>query len=301
MANTIEYAKIFNTELDLQMIPELVTGWMDDNAGLVKYSGGDEAKIPSINMDGLGDYDRDSGYPEGSIGLAYETMKLTQDRAQGFNFDAMVVNESNFIVTAGNVMGQFQRTKVVPEVDAYRLSKIAQLAGEEHSRDYTPTAASVFKELQNDISAVQDAIGDNEPLVVMMAIPIHTMISQTPDLAKKFDVANFTQGKVETRVRALDTVPILRAPSKRMMTEFDFFTGKDGKFGFAAKVGAKPINWIITPRKAPIAVCKTDVTRVFDPLTYQKANAWHVDYRKFHDLWMTKNKLEGVLVNRKGA
>lgn len=59
--NTIECAKIFNTSLDKQMTPLLVTGWMDENAGLVKYTGGDEAKIPSLAMDGLGNYDRDEG------------------------------------------------------------------------------------------------------------------------------------------------------------------------------------------------------------------------------------------------
>ena len=50
---------------------------------------------------------------------------MTQDRGRSFNLDAMDVNESNFIATAGNVMGEFQRTKVVPEIDAYRISKLA--------------------------------------------------------------------------------------------------------------------------------------------------------------------------------
>ena len=37
--------------------------------------------------------------------------------------------------------------------------------------------------------------------------------------------------------------------------------------------------------------------RIFDPQTYQKANAWRIDYRKFHDLFMLNNKWDTVWVN----
>lgn len=301
MANTIEYAKVFNTELDKQMVPLLCTGWMEANAGQVQYNGGDEAKIPSINMDGLGSYDRENGYPTGSVSLAYQTVKLTQDRAQGFNFDAMTVNESNFLVMAGNVMGEFQRTKVAPEVDAYRLSTINELAGTDHIHEYAPAAASLLKELQNDIAVIQDKIGDSEPLVIHMSIPVATIMSQTDSIAKKLDVTDFKAGEITTKVKSLDGIPILRTPSARMKSAYVFKTGADGEFGFAPATDAVDINWIILHRSAPLAVCKTDVSRVFDPSTYQKANAWHVDYRKFHDLWIKTNKLDGVLVNRKAA
>ncbi|MEG2136547.1 MAG: hypothetical protein RR150_10695, partial [Clostridia bacterium] len=230
MPNNIEYAKIFNTELDKQMVPLLVTGWMEQNAGLVKYTGGDEAKIPSIAMDGLGDYNRATGYPEGSASLTYQTVKLTKDRAQGFNFDAMEVDESNFLFTAGNIMGEFQRTRVVPEVDAYRISKISALAGA-NVREYTPAAASVFKELLADIGAVQDQIGDSEPLIIMMAIPVCTMLSQSSELSKKLDVTDFAQGGITTKVRSLDGIPILRVPSTRMKSKYVFYDGRTASDG----------------------------------------------------------------------
>ena len=53
-------------------------------------------------------------------------------------------------------------------------------------------------------------------------------------------------------------------------------------------------------RSAPIAVSKTDVTRIFDPMTNQKANAWKIDYRKYHDLWITDNAMDGIYVNIDG-
>jgi hypothetical protein len=55
MANTLEYAKIFQTELDAQMVAGATSGWMELNSNMVKYSGGSEVKIPKVVMDGLGD------------------------------------------------------------------------------------------------------------------------------------------------------------------------------------------------------------------------------------------------------
>lgn len=46
---------------------------MDANAGQVKYTGGDEVKIPKISLVGLGNYDRDKGFKQGSVTLSYET------------------------------------------------------------------------------------------------------------------------------------------------------------------------------------------------------------------------------------
>lgn len=130
MANTISYAQILQNALDKQMVHESLTGWMDANAGQVKYNGGKEVKIPQLSMDGLANYDRqaDSGYTKGSIKYEYKTYTMTQDRGRKFQIDSQDVDETNFVLTATTIMGEFQRTKVIPEVDAYRLSKLATTA-----------------------------------------------------------------------------------------------------------------------------------------------------------------------------
>ena len=64
-----------------------------------------------------------------------------------------------------------------------------------------------------------------------------------------------------------------------------------------AAADAKGINWIIMVKQAPVAISKTDVTRIFDPMTNQNANAWKIDYRKYHDLWIADNSMDGVFVN----
>lgn len=306
MANVLEYAGLFQSELDKQMLASATSGWMEPNSNLVKYNGGNEVKIPSVLMDGLGNYDRTNGFVEGSVTLSWETHQLTQDRGRTFSIDAMDVDETNFVVTAGAVLGEFQRVKVIPEVDAYRYSKIGAgaITNSKASGGYTPAKDDIFSKLMDDIARVQDIVGEAEELVISMSIPVATILSQADEVKKSLDVVDFKQGEVSFKVKAIDNIPIIRVPSSRMKTAYIFNDGTTSgqeAGGFVADAGAKDINWMITAKRAVVAVSKTDFPRIFDPMTNQKANAWKIDYRKYHDLWIPKNKWDGIWVNCKQA
>ena len=75
MPNVIEYAKQFQTELDKAAVAMATSGWMELNDELVKYSGGNEIKIPKISMDGLANYDRQKGFVQGAVTLEWENVK----------------------------------------------------------------------------------------------------------------------------------------------------------------------------------------------------------------------------------
>lgn len=295
--NTLELATILQTALDQQITVESTTGWMDNNAGQVIYNGGRDIKVPTISTTGLMDYDRDKGYPLGGVTLGYKNYTMTQDRAAKFYLDAMDVNESNFIANATNVAATFQRQHVIPEVDAYRYSKIATLAiaAGQATGGYTPSEGTILKRLLQDIGSIQDEIGD-VPLVIMMAADIATILSTSTELSRSLNVSEFTSGLVNTKVKSIDTHPILTAPSARMKTKY-LFKDEAAGGGFEPTADAKKINWIITPKSVPIGLCKTDIMRIFDPMTTQTANAWQIDYRKYHDLIMLSNKMNSVFVN----
>ena len=172
--NTIEAAKIFQTALDQQVLEGATSGWMEENAGQVKYSGGNEVKIPKISLSGLGDYDRDSGYTQGAVTFSYETKTMTMDRGRKFLLDKMDVDETDFVASATTVIGEFQRTQVIPEVDAYRYSRIYALAKDKYGKTYTPAASTILSTLSEDITAVQDEAGSAD-LVIVMARPVYDM------------------------------------------------------------------------------------------------------------------------------
>ena len=119
---------------------------------------------------------------KGAVTLKFETLKMTQDRGRTFWLDSMDVDETNFIASAGAVMGEFQRTQVVPEIDAYRYSKLAaECTTENTSEGYTPVASTILAKLKEDIFKIQDVAGD-VALVISMSMFAAKILSDTPDI-----------------------------------------------------------------------------------------------------------------------
>ena len=186
---------------------------------------------------------------------------------------------------------------------AYRYSKIASLAiaGNVAVGGNTVTKSNILELLDADIEAIQDVVGDI-PLVITMATPVRTALNNAVN--KSLDVSTFTNGKINTKVSMYNDIPIIGVPSARMKTAYVFNDGKSSgqeAGGFKADVSAKNINWIITPVNAPIAISKTDKVRIFTPDQNQDADAWKMDYRKYHDLWITDEMLKICRVNIKEA
>ncbi|MCH5200706.1 MAG: hypothetical protein J1F60_07070 [Oscillospiraceae bacterium] len=297
MANTIEYSKVFQTELDRQMTEGATSGWMEDNAEQAVYTGGKEIKLPTVSLQGLGDYDRDEGYTGGAVTFSYQTFTMEQDRGRRFRLDAMDVSEADFAVTAAKVAEEFQRTKVIPEIDAYRYSTLAAKA--EITETYTPDAADVYSRLTQQLSKVCDVTGGEVPLVITMARPVYDLLMNSPELNRCLDAAQFKQGELTTEVKSVNGAVIIPVPSARMKTKYDF--AKDGEGGFKPAEDADPINWIICPKTAPVAVSRTDKVKIIAPEQNQFADAWDIDYRKYHDLFLSENAAEVTAVSLNGA
>ncbi|MFC2300677.1 MAG: hypothetical protein ACFNJM_01960, partial [Selenomonas artemidis] len=159
---------------------------------------------------------------------------------------------------------------------------------------------NILAQLDKEITDLQDAIGETEQLVILMATPIRTVLNNVKNIERRLDVTQFKAGEINTKVKTYNEIPIFSVPSLRMKTAYVFNDGKttgQEAGGFKADTGAKSINWIIISRRAPIAISKTDKVRIFAPDVNQKADAWKLDYRKFHDIWIPTNKLAGVWAN----
>ena len=308
--NTLATATLFETNLDLLAVQETTTGWMDANAGQVKYSGGAEVKIPKMSVNGLGDYDRDEGYPQGGVTLTYQTREMTQDRGRKFQLDSMDVDEAAFIPTAARVMGEFQREKVVPEIDAYRISKVATAAiANDASNDtgqveygYTPAAATIIAKMKDAIKYMRDDAGFTGELVFHVTGDVDEALGLAG--LEKIRNTTFSQGGLNLTVPAIDNCPIIVTTKQRMytaITTYDGTTSGQTAGGYVKGDSALDINFILVARQVPIAVTKQDKMKIFTPDQNQDADAWKMNYRRFHDLWVLDNKAGGIFVNIKDA
>lgn len=302
--NTLATATIFQTTLDALAVQESVTGWMDANAGQVKYTGGKDVKIPKMNVQGMGNYDREEGYKKGSITLEYETKTMTQDRGRMFHLDPMEVDEAAFIATASSVMAEFQRTQVIPEIDAFRLSKLATTAinykeGKNVVYGYTPAKADVISKIKLGIKSLREG-GWNGSIMIHATYDVIYEIEEA--YLGKMQTTQVTQGGITTQVPSIDGCPIIPTQQNRMYTSIAMYDGATSgqlEGGYTKGTTAKEINFMVIASSVPIALTKQDVMRIFDPMTNQKLNAWQMDYRRFHDLWTLDNKEQYIYVNIK--
>ena len=299
-----EYAKLYQTETDKQLIQSSATGWMDKNSTLVKYDGGNEVKIPYIEVDGYKDYDRANGYPAGSATFKYETHKFEMDRGISFNLDAQDVNETNFGATTANLIKEFNDSQSIPEKDAYRLAKIFSLIPSANKSTTELTEANVLSKLKEDI-AKANALGvDPSKLVIQLTWNVYYLLTMSDKIYRSLNTKEVSvNDNIKLNFKSLDDSLLVPTASERMRTEYTFWTGKadkdgtEGKSGFTAKESAGQINYMVIPSNGPIAVTKCDSFKIIDPATNQNADAWKVNSRIYHTLIMTTRKAKACFAN----
>lgn len=275
------------------------TSFMENNAIGVEYHGGKYVTMSEMSVDGLGNYDRNLGFVRGNITGSKKQYEMTMDRGREFLIDVADNDETGFLVNAGSVMSVFQNEHVIPEVDAYRISKIYSLVNTNASANVISEnidSKNITYTLADDIVTLRDRVG-NVPLVILMSGITQKYFGR--EFNHSLDYINFARGTLNTKVKSLDGDPFLILPSSRMKTAYTFYDGLTAgqeAGGFIAAPEAKDIKWIIMPTTAAIAVAKIDKARVFDPDTYQGAHAWKTDYRLFHDLWMTPKGYNNTII-----
>lgn len=289
MANTINYAQLFQDGLDTVLAQELTTGWAELNADRVKYNGGNEVKIAKLGLDELDDYNRATGYVAGNVTLTWETHTFRYDRGRKFTLDAMDVDESNFTATAGNVMGEFVRTISVPEVDLIRIAGMAQKAGNKVRVDGADKDA--LTEFKAGIVAVRDA-GFAGQLVA------HVTYAFLNELELKFagqlSEVTFAVAGIDTTFKTIDGVALIPTTSDRMHTKVKKTSGK-------VEADGNELAFLIAGKDIPIAVAKHNPVRTFTPEQNQTADAYVLNYRIYHDIWVEDNKVDALYAGYVGV
>ncbi|HIW74471.1 MAG TPA: hypothetical protein H9684_09110 [Firmicutes bacterium] len=296
--NTINLASKMTGALDKAVVQKAVTGFFADNALRAKFVGAATVLVPSMEFSGLGSYDRDEGFTRGAITVTNESYTLSMDRARSFQLDAQDCDEIGVTGLAGQVMGEFVSTRVVPELDAYCLSKLATLASDK-SQTVTGTPASqAYEMFTQAVSDAQSAVGYDEELVAFVDSGMWTAFQTTEELSRQITVSDFAKGGMNTRVKSINDVAILPVSDSRMKSKYTFYDGVTSEQtagGFAPAAGAKSIGLLVLPRRAASLVKKTETVRIFDPERNLNADAWKFDYRLYYDLFIRKSMEGGVI------
>lgn len=296
--NSFELAKSYLPILDEVYKASSKTAILDTANERVRFIGADTVNLYTMSLDGLGNYSRNAGFVTGSVTGGWEPFKLTQDRGRSFMVDVMD-NDETMGMAFGTLAGEFIRTKVTPEIDAYRFAKYAGTSGISAA---TPADVTVgTTDVPALIEAAETTMGDDEvPEEGRILFISETAYAALKDKITRM-VMNGERG-IETAVDFYDGMRVIKVPKGRFNTAItlnDGISSGETGGGFAVPASTSyPINFMIIHPSAVLQVAKHVVPRIFSPEVNQSADAWKFDYRIYHDAFVENNKVAGIYLHR---
>lgn len=288
MANNIQLAKVYTNLLDEVYQQSALTAVLESDASLARQgANANEIVIPKISMDGLADYSRNSGYVNGDVSLTWETVQFNYERGRMFNVDAMD-NEETQNIAFGRLAGEFIRTKVVPELDAFRFATYASTVGAGTATGTLATGADVIAALRTATSAMDEAEVPMEDR--------HLFI--TPTLLGLVQDMDTTKSR-ELLSRFASITPV---PQTRFYSVIELLDGKTGgeeKGGFKKADLGVELNFEIIHKPAILQFTKHAVPKIISPEQNQDADAWKYGYRNYGLCDSYENKAAGIYVHKK--
>lgn len=289
MANTIVLAKNYVPLLDGVYKRESVTADLTGDPAMARAgANANEIVYPQIAVTGLGDYDRNSGYTQGTVDFKWQTAKYNYDRGSKLSVDAMD-NQETYNLAFGMAGAELMRTKVAPEADAFTFATLAGIDGISKGEAKTLADAKAFLE---ELLLAKNKMDDDE-------VPEEgRILYATANLLNGLMMLDTYKSK-----EILSHFAIKKAvPQGRFYTAIDLLDGKSAgeEAGHYKKADAgKEINFMIIHKPAIIKHDKHVVSNVIPASANPDADADIVKYRKYGLVDVYKNKVAGIYLSHK--
>lgn len=291
MANAISLFKTYTSLLDEVYKNASLTSDLDGASELAKQgANANELIIPKMSMDGLADYSRNSGYVSGDVTLTNETVACNFDRGRMFNVDTMDDIETAGIAF-GRLSAEFIRTRVVPELDAFRFASYAGIDGISTTNGATlTTGEEVLAAIRAAITQMDE---DEVPQEERYLYITPTLIGMVKDL-----------DTTKSREVLDGFAKIVKVPQSRFYTAIeqkDGTTSGETAGGYSKAVGGADINFMIVQKSAIIQFTKHLDTKVITPENNQTADGYKFGYRMVGIAEAYENKVAGIYLHKKEA
>ncbi len=293
MPNSLTLSQEFTTLLDLKFKKSAITSFLEVNDQFVRgFDGSATVQLMNISTDGLGDYNRATGFPDGDVTTTWEPYTIDFDRAKSFQIDVMDNEESRnnvFIETSR----EFMRLQVIPEVDATRFARMASLGTTTTNEDFT-TGDDIITAIDRDVLVLDDAEVPSENRVMFVSNTVFSLLKNASKITRNFEVDSSGDKVINRNFWMFDDMPVIKVPAGRFSTAVTL-----GANGFT-KTGTD-INYMIVQTNVVKAITRHVKVRVFTNDTNQDADAFKYQYRLYHDLIISNNETDGVITSAKTA
>ena len=252
-------------------------------------------KIFKLASTGLYEYQRGghgSTNKRGGAQSTTETFTLTQERYSEIPIDKLDSLDDGETVL-GHLATEFIRTKVVPEFDTYRFSKLASYCSATvgNAISESISANTIISKFNAGFKWLSEHEVPEDDQVIFVNPAVMELIRNTTELAKRLHQSDMSKN-VKFAIEEYENRPIIVVPSDR------FYTLAQTGDGIYPSSASKVINFLIVSRKSPIIVKKLDHAKVYDSTGQDGTYLGYVGYLLtnlyYHDLFVPENKRLGI-------
>ena len=289
MPNSIALAKNYTALLDEVYRNASVTADLISDASMMRAgANANEILYPQIEVTGLGDYSRNSGYTDGTVSVVWKTTTFNYDRGTKIMVDTMDDQET-FNIAFGMAGATLQRDKVAPEADAFTFATLAGIEGISKAPAATYADASAF------LAALLEA----KNVMVEDDVPEESrLLYATPALLNSVMALDTTKSR-----EILSTFAVKKSvPQSRFYTAINLLDGKTvgEELGHYKKADdGKDINFMIIHKPAIIKFDKHTASSIISPDNNPNADGYISKYRKYGLVDVYKNKVAGIYLSHK--
>lgn len=295
MANTNSFAYIEKT------LPGVVDKVFALNSLTDALIGGSEIKLDFLDArtvkifmlasTGLTDYARGghgSTNTRGAAKSTTETFTLSQERYSEIPLDKLDTMDDGETVL-GHLASEFLRTKVVPEFDTYRFSKMASYCSATMGNlvSESISANTIISKFNAAFKWMSEQKVPEQDQVIYVNPTVMEQIRNTTELAKRLHQSDMDKN-VQFAIEEYENRPIVVAPSDM------FYTLAQTGNGIYPSSASRVINFMVVSKKAPIIVKKMDYAKVFNSVDENGSYLGYVGYLLtnlyYHDLFVPENK-----------
>lgn len=283
--NNIELSTVYLPLLDRVYKQASKTAILEGDEATIKRGDNGELKVAKLDMDGLGDFSRNEGYTKGSTTFRWEVIKYDKERSQDLRIDRLD-NAEALKLPFAKLSSEFIRTKVVPETDAARISKIAGTVGISTKAETLEDGASVISALRACTNKMDEDEVDAENRILFITPTLKGMVSDLDTTKSKEVLSKFST--------------IIEVPQSRMYTKIELKTGKT-EYGYKKALDGKDINFLCVEKSAAV-VHMEQYIKYFTPDADQIGDDNVFKYRN-NNLYghVYENKLAGVYCSYKAS
>ena len=286
----------------------------------VNFNEAGYVKIASFLMDGLSDYYKTQGnvapsnpadyaayagnvnagqrdgFEIGGVSVKWEIFRLQYVRGKQFRID-YIENEETAGITIGNAIEEFNRVKVIPEVDATRFSIIADTTSVSLGNMVSETVAAnqIISKFNSAFEWLTENEVPEEEQIIFVSPSVMTLIRNSTELTKFLTQGDYRAASgIDFTVEKYGGRPIIEVPSNRFFTNV-LVTNN----GYRPQTSSKVINFMVVSAKAVIPIRKLEWNKIYGPELSGIAgfHGYIINYLIYHGVVIPENKITGVYVS----